>query len=66
MNDCNSIPELLTHAVPLIRCPMIIDQFLNAKFLIKQIDVCMKMARGTIPDIIYVDIIEKIELFMGL
>lgn len=62
----NSVLESLGNGVPLLGWPIAAEQFYNAKFLEQDVGVCVEVARGNNSQVKHEDILEKIELVMGV
>ncbi|KAG5577415.1 hypothetical protein H5410_057549 [Solanum commersonii] len=62
----NSVLESLENGVPLLGWPIAAEQFYNAKFLEQDVGVCVEVARGNNSQVKHEDILEKIEVVMGI
>ncbi|TMW89801.1 hypothetical protein EJD97_016609 [Solanum chilense] len=62
----NSILESLENGVPLLGWPIAAEQFYNAKFLEQDVGVCVEVARGNNSQVKHDEILEKIEIVMGI
>uniref|UniRef100_M1B281 UDP-glucosyltransferase n=1 Tax=Solanum tuberosum TaxID=4113 RepID=M1B281_SOLTU len=62
----NSVLESLENGVPLLGWPIAAEQFYNAKFLEQDVGVCVEVARGNNSQVKHDDILEKIEVVMGI
>ncbi|KAH0746517.1 hypothetical protein KY290_008224 [Solanum tuberosum] len=62
----NSILESLENGVPLLGWPIAAEQFYNAKFLEQDVGVCVEVARGNNSQVKHEDILEKIDVIMGV
>ncbi|XP_049372881.1 UDP-glycosyltransferase 92A1-like [Solanum verrucosum] len=62
----NSVLESLENGVPLLGWPIAAEQFYNAKFLEQDVGVCVEVARGNNSQVKHEDILEKIDVVMGV
>ncbi|KAG5577428.1 hypothetical protein H5410_057562 [Solanum commersonii] len=58
--------ESLENGVPLLGWPIAAEQFYDAKFLEQDVGVCVEVARGNNSQVKHDDILEKIEVVMGI
>ncbi|KAG5574352.1 hypothetical protein H5410_054486 [Solanum commersonii] len=62
----NSVLESLENGVPRLGWPIAAEQFYNAKFLEQDVVVCVEVARGNNSQVKHEDILEKIDVVMGV
>ncbi|KAK6776246.1 hypothetical protein RDI58_027247 [Solanum bulbocastanum] len=62
----NSVLESLENGVPILGWPIAAEQFYNAKFLEQVVGICVEVARGNNSQVNHDDILEKIEVVMGI